>query len=62
MIWLKQCPRCQGDLVLDQDHYGSFKTCVQCGYLRDLVDTAVGANPAASGAVPGQWAVMPASA
>ena len=39
MIWLKECPRCQGDLILDQDHYGKFKTCVQCGYLRDVVAT-----------------------
>ncbi len=38
MVWLKECPRCQGDLFLDRDHYGEFKTCVQCGYMKDLVE------------------------
>jgi hypothetical protein len=37
MVWLKACPRCRGDLFLDNDHYGKFKLCVQCGYSRDLV-------------------------
>ena len=36
MVWLKACPRCKGDLFLDDDHYGKFKSCVQCGYIRDL--------------------------
>ena len=38
MVWLKSCPKCKGDLFLDQDHYGKFKSCVQCGYIRDLVE------------------------
>ena len=37
MVWLKACPRCKGDLFLDEDHYGKFKSCAQCGYMRDLV-------------------------
>ena len=45
MVWLKECPRCQGDLVLDQDHYGKFKTCFQCGYMRDLVESVIDENP-----------------
>jgi hypothetical protein len=49
MIWLKECPRCQGDLILDQDHYGKYRTCLQCGYLRDLVETAVNGASAATG-------------
>jgi hypothetical protein len=39
MVWLKACPRCQGDLFLEQDHYGKFKTCLQCGYARDLAES-----------------------
>jgi Restriction alleviation protein Lar len=31
MMWLKACPRCRGDLVLDSDYYGSYVSCVQCG-------------------------------
>ena len=45
MVWLKECPRCQGDLFLDQDHFGKFKTCIQCGYMRDLVEGVVVENP-----------------
>ena len=65
MIWLKECPKCQGDLVLDQDHYGKFKTCVQCGYLRDVVETTVSVSPAAAdnnGAMLGLLAAMPIAA
>ena len=40
MVWLKACPKCKGDLFLDEDHYGKFKSCVQCGYIRDLVETS----------------------
>ena len=34
---LNSCPRCQGDMVLDnKDEYGWYEQCLQCGYLRDL--------------------------
>jgi uncharacterized Zn finger protein (UPF0148 family) len=39
MVWLKACPKCKGDLFLDEDHYGKFKSCAQCGYIRDLVES-----------------------
>lgn len=42
MVWLKACPKCKGDLFLDEDHYGKFKTCIQCGYIPDLADTSHG--------------------
>ncbi len=45
MVWLKECPRCLGDLFMDQDHYGKFMTCIQCGYMRDLVEGIVDENP-----------------
>ncbi len=38
MIWFKACPKCQGDLCLDSDHFGKFKTCLQCGYCKDLIE------------------------
>jgi len=46
MIWFKACPKCQGDLCLDSDHFGKYQTCVQCGYLKDLMDPARAAVPA----------------
>ena len=32
MLWLKGCPRCDGDLVEEKDRYGMYVACVQCGY------------------------------
>ncbi len=31
MIWCKNCPRCNGDLVSQSDIYGEFISCLQCG-------------------------------
>lgn len=36
MIFLKECPRCQGDLSEGSDAYGKFVSCLQCGYLKDV--------------------------
>ncbi len=36
MIKFKLCPRCKGDLLLGEDLYGEYLTCIQCGYLMDL--------------------------
>jgi hypothetical protein len=47
MVWLKACPRCKGDLFLDEDHYGKYKSCIQCGYIKDLVDEPVATPQAA---------------
>jgi hypothetical protein len=41
MVWLKACPRCKGDLFLDEDHYGKYKSCIQCGYIKDLTDVPI---------------------
>ena len=35
-IFLKQCPRCSGDLSTDSDQYGSYVHCLQCGYMADI--------------------------
>ncbi len=32
MLWLKGCPRCGGDLHENQDVYGYYISCLQCGY------------------------------
>ena len=31
MFWLKACPRCHGDLYLEEDIFGSYVACLQCG-------------------------------
>lgn len=38
MVWFKDCPRCKGDVFLDQDNCGWYKQCIQCGYVRDITD------------------------
>ena len=35
MIYPKSCPRCGGDLNLERDSYGAFKTCIQCGHIEE---------------------------
>jgi hypothetical protein len=30
--WLKQCPRCRGDLREEPDIFGERISCLQCGY------------------------------
>ena len=30
------CPKCSGTLYLDQDSFGTFAKCVQCGLLKDI--------------------------
>ena len=44
MMYLKQCPKCHGDLVLGEDIHGQYISCIQCGYLRDLPEM-VGQTP-----------------
>lgn len=36
MIKFKLCPRCRGDLYLGEDIFGTYYSCLQCGYLRDV--------------------------
>ena len=33
--FLKRCPKCVGDLVLQSDQYGRFLCCLQCGFIKD---------------------------
>lgn len=34
---LGQCPRCKGDLRLEEEEYEKVYTCLQCGYRDDKV-------------------------
>ena len=36
MLYLKACNRCGGDLAVDEDTYGQFIECIQCGWIADL--------------------------
>ncbi len=38
MIFLKNCPKCRGDMVLDRDMYGDYIKCLQCGLINDALD------------------------
>ena len=38
MMFLKACPKCRGDVVLDKDLYGRYVRCLQCGFLRDTAE------------------------
>jgi len=35
MYWLKACPRCRGDLHEENDFYGLYIACIQCGFVLD---------------------------
>lgn len=36
MIYFNACPKCHGDLTMKHDGYGSFVSCLQCGFMRDI--------------------------
>lgn len=41
-FWLKKCPRCRaGDLREEQDSYGRYIACVQCGYILSALQEAM---------------------
>ncbi len=33
----KSCPRCRGDIFIDEDVDRCYEKCLQCGYERELV-------------------------
>ena len=50
MIYFGACPKCQGDVALNRDGFGSFLSCLQCGLMRDVESkppVAAKARPAA---------------
>ncbi len=36
MLYLKGCARCKGDMHINRDMYGSYRECLQCGYMVDI--------------------------
>jgi PHP family Zn ribbon phosphoesterase len=36
MFYLKGCSKCHGDLTLENDAYGAFLKCLQCGKLTEV--------------------------
>ncbi len=45
MFWLKNCPRCSGDVYQETDTYGPYISCVQCGFNKDLPEQFRGLAP-----------------
>ena len=39
-LYLKACPRCHGDIALDDDQYGRYMECLQCGHESEPVAEA----------------------
>ena len=44
MLNLKGCPKCNGDLALRDDSYGSYWACLQCGRVPEVADQRLGVN------------------
>jgi DNA-directed RNA polymerase subunit M/transcription elongation factor TFIIS len=40
MWYLKNCPRCRGNIFIDEDVGGRFEKCLQCGYEREILNTS----------------------
>lgn len=38
MMFLKACPKCEGDLLLGGDMYGRYVKCLQCGFMKDVAE------------------------
>ena len=36
LIFLKACPKCGGDLIVERDSYGRYSKCLQCGRSEEL--------------------------
>jgi hypothetical protein len=33
----RNCPRCRGSMLTERDWYGSYSTCIACGYVHEWV-------------------------
>jgi DNA-directed RNA polymerase subunit M/transcription elongation factor TFIIS len=31
------CPRCRGIMITERDWYGSYSTCLQCGFVQEML-------------------------
>ncbi len=55
MVYLKSCPKCLGDLTVAQDGYGTFISCLQCGFMKDLEVRGVSRTAAPSASAAAAW-------
>ena len=55
MVYLKSCPKCLGDLTVAQDGYGTFISCLQCGFMKDLEVKGASRAAAPSAAAVAAW-------
>ena len=55
MVYLKSCPKCLGDLTVAQDGYGTFISCLQCGFMKDLEVRGASRTSAPSAAAAATW-------
>ena len=50
VLIMKSCPKCkEGAIGVDRDQYGWYEYCIQCGYVRDLIDIVELGQEQASG-------------
>jgi hypothetical protein len=35
----KLCARCQGAMIVERDWYGSYATCISCGFVHEMVSS-----------------------
>lgn len=35
----RSCPRCRGAMILERDWYGSYGSCLSCGYVYEQVSS-----------------------
>ncbi len=46
-VWdFKKCPRCKGDIYIDEDAGVCYEKCLQCGYERELARVTVATKKA----------------
>ena len=55
MVYLKSCPKCLGDLTVAQDGYGTFISCLQCGFMKDMEVKGASRPAAPSTAAVAAW-------
>ncbi|MBI2935255.1 MAG: hypothetical protein HYY31_00360 [Chloroflexi bacterium] len=36
MLYFRSCPKCRGAMLLQDDSFGLYKQCVNCGFIVDL--------------------------
>jgi DNA-directed RNA polymerase subunit M/transcription elongation factor TFIIS len=48
VFYFKSCPKCGGDMYQEQDVYGAFRKCLQCGRIFELEMPQPGSDKAKS--------------